>query len=92
MPKIQANTGKKMNYVLEVVDSIFLKSGRESTLAPEIYTIIAEWKKKEIPLTVVIASIEEIWDEEDRPDGKFELIDILKATVNKNFRSWLSIQ
>ena len=81
-----------MSYVLEVANSISSQLRCGAILGPEIYTAIAEWEKKEIPLPIVLASVDEFCDETGRLEGEFESIDIFKAVVNKNFRNWLTEQ
>jgi hypothetical protein len=60
-----------------------------SVLGPEIYTAIAEWEKKEIPLSLVIESIDEVCGGKQEAAGTVESIDKLQVVVNENFRIWL---
>lgn len=78
-----------MNYVSQVADFILSHSNCVSVLGPEIYTAIAEWEKKEIPLSLVIESIDEVCGDKREATSTVELIDRLQAAVNENFRIWL---
>ncbi len=77
-----------MGYISNIADSIQFRTGGVSVLAPEIYTAIAEWEKKEIPLPVVMISIDEVCGGKD-VSGAPASMDRLQAVVNKNFRIWL---
>ena len=78
-----------MNYVLEVANSLLARSHRVSILGPEIYAMIAEWEKKEIPLAIVMNSLDEIYGETGQSSGDMESTDRLKSVVDKNFAAWL---
>ncbi len=76
-----------MNYVSNIAESLLSRPGSVPVLGPEIYTTIAEWEKKEIPLPIVIISIDEVCGGGNRT---LESIDRLQAVVKKNFRTWLA--
>lgn len=78
-----------MNYVSKVADFILSHTNCVSVLGPEIYTAIAEWEKKEIPLSLVMMSIDEFCEDKREATSSVELIDKLQAAVNENFRIWL---
>jgi hypothetical protein len=81
---------RDMNYVSQVANSILSHTNCVSVLGPEIYTAIAEWEKKEIPLSLVIESIDEVCGDTREAAGTVESIDKLQAAVNENFRIWLA--
>lgn len=76
-----------MSYVLEVANSISSQLGCRAILGPEIYTAIAEWEKREIPLPVITYSINAVCDE----NGKLASIGKLQDVVMENFRFWLQM-
>lgn len=78
-----------MSYVSQVSDLILSRSDGVSILNPEIYTAIAEWEKKEIPLSLVIESIDEVCGDKREEPSTVESIDRLQAVVNENVRIWL---
>lgn len=77
-----------MDYVSNIAHSILARPGCMPVLGPEIYTAIAEWEKTEIPLPVVMISIDEVCGGND-VNGTLASIDILQTVVHKNFRIWL---
>lgn len=78
-----------MDYVSNIAHCILARPGCMPVLGPEIYTAIAEWEKKEIPLPVVMISIDEVCGGND-VNGTLASIDRLQSVVNKNFRIWLA--
>lgn len=79
-----------MSYVTEVADSIISHCGTRAILGPEIYTAIAEWEKKEIPVAILLISIEEICRTgNSRCDEMIPLTKFQEA-VSRNFRIWLA--
>ena len=81
-----------MSYISKVADSMLSHSDPASILGPEIYTVIAEWEKKEIPLPVVMDSIDELCAEQDKTSSQLHSIGSVQAVVTKNFRNWLEHQ
>lgn len=61
-------------------------------LDPMDYTIIVEWEKQEIPLSVVLCSINEVCDSLSDERVKIESISYFQEAVRKNFKDWLQIQ
>ena len=78
---------KDMNYVSNIAESLLSRPGCVPVLGPDIYTTIAEWEKKEIPLPIVIISIDEVCG--STGNGPLKSIDGLQAVVSRNFRTWL---
>lgn len=78
-----------MDYVSNIANSILARPGCMPLLGPEIYAAIAEWEKKEIPLPVVMISIDEVCGG-DNVSGTLASIDKLPGVVSKNFRIWLA--
>ncbi len=81
-----------MSYVSKVANSMLSHSDRASILGPEIYTVIAEWEKKEIPLPVVMDSIDELCAAQHKTSCQLYSVDNVQAVVTKNFRNWLEHQ
>jgi len=77
-----------MNYVREVAD-LFLSRCRDVTiLSPIDFVIIAEWEKQEIPLDVILTSINEMCLEiTDRP--RVRSVADIQDTVKQDFLNWL---
>lgn len=78
-----------MDYVSNIAHSILARPGCVPLLGPEIYTAIAEWEKKEIPLPVVMISIDEVCGG-NNVNGTLASIDRLQSVVSKNFFIWLA--
>jgi hypothetical protein len=83
----------EMDYISEVAHSLIINSVCISIVSPEFYTLIADWEKKCIPASVVVASVEELGPCTQTPaSSQANLIDELKTIVNKNFGNWLQSQ
>jgi len=55
------------------------------------YTVIAEWEKQEIPLAVVIDSINRSCDELGERIAEVETIAEFRAAVKQNYVDWLQV-
>ena len=80
---------KDMDYISKAANSLLSRSRCTSILAAEIYTAIAEWEKREIPLRIVLISIEEVCADVRDVGTSSESIYRLQAVVSRNFRDWL---
>jgi hypothetical protein len=79
-----------MSYVSHIADSILSRAENVSVLGPEIYTAIAEWEKREIPVAIVLISIEEVCCyEKDSFKGQVP-VELVQSAVIRNFRTWLA--
>lgn len=87
------STKETMSYITEVT-GVFLSCCTHLTiLNPTDYTIIAEWEKQEIPLVVVIDSINKVCDTFDEEETlKIESIGHFQEAVKKSFEDWLQTQ
>ena len=81
-----------MNYVSHIADLIIDQSGSNAVLGPDIYTAIAEWEKREIPITVVRKSIREVCGRKDESCNGNLPVDLFQSTVIRNFRQWLATE
>ena len=80
-----------MNYVIEVAELFVLRRQTAEILTPTDYEIIAEWEKEEIPLEIVLNSINHVFDRlaQSNEPFKIETIADVQTEVEKNFASWL---
>lgn len=77
-----------MNYVREVTD-LFLSRCRDVTiLSPIDFIMIAEWEKQEIPLEVILKSINEMCPDVKNGPRVRSVADI-QDTVRQDFMDWL---
>ena len=79
-----------MSYVSNIANSIIYQSGRNAVLGPEMYTAIAEWEKREIPVTIVLKSITEVCGREEKVRSDDLPVDLFQDAVIRNFRQWLA--
>ena len=80
-----------MNYVTEVAN-LFLSRRQDGTiLSPTDYATIAEWEKQEIPLAVVLDSINRVFDNLAQSNERvnIESISHFQSEIKKNFADWL---
>ena len=79
-----------MSYVSNIASSILGHAENVSVLGPEIYTAIAEWEKREIPVAIVLISIEEVWNYEKESFSGQVPVELVEAAVVRNFGTWLA--
>ena len=79
-----------MSYVSNIADLIIDQSGSNAVLGPEVYTAIAEWEKREIPVTVVQKSIREVCGTRDENSEQELPVALFQRAVIRNFRQWLA--
>lgn len=82
--------GKQMSYVSIIADSILSHSENTSVLGPEVYTAIAEWEKREIPLNIVQRSIDEVCGRRAGHSSDSIPVEMFQEAIIRNFRSWLA--
>lgn len=73
-----------MNYI-ETVADLFLKRSGKKFLAVSDYVLIAEWEKEEIPLEIVLDSINRIFNEISEDSKNIESIEFIEDRVQINF-------
>ena len=78
-----------MDYVGEMAGLFRSRCGDTKILSPMDYVIVAEWEKEEIPLTVILDSINEVCDWLDGDAGKVESIGEFQPAVKQSFLNWL---
>jgi len=81
-----------MSYITEITDLFFARSRGIKILNPIDYVIIAEWEKQEIPLAIVLGSINEVCSNLHEKQVKIESIGYFQEAVKKNFKNWLQAQ
>jgi hypothetical protein len=76
-----------MSYVTAVADLFLARSLDVKILKPEDYVIIAEWEKQQIPLFIVLDSIDDGLAK--NPHLQIESIAFFQDEVKKQFADWL---
>lgn len=76
-----------MNYVREIADIFRLHCRHITILDPMDFALIAEWEKQDIPLPVILRSIEEVCSQEN--DLAIESIADIQDRIKQNFVNWL---
>lgn len=79
-----------MSYVSNIANSILSHAHNAAVLGPEIYTAIAEWEKREIPVAIVLNSIEEVCSHGPQESADRVRVDLFEDAVVRNFRTWLA--
>lgn len=77
------------NYVTEIADLFLARCSGITILSPLDYTIIAEWEKQEIPLAIVLDTMNKGFEKVNAAEVKVESIGHFQEAVKKNFREWL---
>ena len=81
-----------MLYVTEVAGQFLARCRNITILSPADFSIIAEWEKQEIPLAVILRSIDDLCGEINDESSEIESIGYFKATVKQNFIDWLKTE
>ena len=77
-----------MSYVSTVVDSLNTRTTDPPALSAEDYTAIAEWEKQEIPLGLVLSSLDRrLVDLE--ADANADPINDIRTDIVAEFANWL---
>lgn len=76
-----------MNYVGEVSDLLLTRCSELTMLSPTDFVTIAEWEKQEIPLTVVLISINRICEE--RQGKGITSVEDIQERVKEDYTNWL---
>lgn len=82
----QAKKGTEINYVFEIADQFRRCCCRTAILTPMDFAIIAEWGKQEIPLSIVLTSIEDFCGKKNVEIGSIAEI---QDKVKQDFIRWL---
>lgn len=78
-----------MSYVQEVANVFLARCGSITVLGPTDFATIAEWEKQEIPLALIVSSINEGYDQlNGRGTGAGSVADI-QEKVKNDFLVWL---
>lgn len=81
-----------MSYVTDVTDLFLARFPNITILNPLDYVVVSEWEKQEIPLSIVLGSINDVSEKLDGENSKIESIGYFQETVKKNFHNWLQTQ
>ena len=76
-----------MSYVVDIADLFLSRCGHITILNPTDFAIIAEWEKQDIPLSVILESIEEVCGKNN--GQKINSIADIQDIVQQNFINWL---
>lgn len=77
-----------MNYVPEIANRFLYCCRHITILGPADFAIIAEWEKQDIPVAVVLESIEEVCGHKTDGETILSVADI-QGKVKQNFVAWL---
>jgi hypothetical protein len=82
------------NYISEIANLYLARRGGALFLTAIDYGIIAEWEKQEIPLRIILRSINEVFDNLAQSERKprIKSIEYFQETVEENFSNWLEMQ
>lgn len=83
------------NYISEIANLYIKRRGGSLMLSPVDYTVITAWQTNEIPLHIVIRSINEVFDRRAANKTKtkpIKSIEYFSETIEENFTDWLQTQ
>lgn len=81
-----------MTYVNKVADFYVARFAGVRMLSAEDYTMIAEWEKQNIPVAIVLRSINDVYYSYTSDGIEIKTIGECDETVRNIFRDWLEIK
>jgi hypothetical protein len=80
-----------MSYVSDVAELFLSRCQSVKILSPTDYATIAEWEKQEIPLAVILDSLNRSFNAlpEHKKTSKIESMNYFQNEIKKNFANWL---
>ena len=79
-----------MDYIREVANRFLARCPNITILVPMDFAIIAEWEKQEIPLAVVLKSINEAADSRNKKEFRICSVTDIQDAVRQDFIRWLN--
>lgn len=79
------------DYFSEIERAFVRRRGRNLLLSPMDWSLLEEWEKRGIPLKIVLATIEEVFDQLDAEPDRARSVRTLsycKDAVESRFKSW----
>lgn len=83
------------NYFTEIEETFIKRRGKSLLLSPLDWALIETWQEREVPLSIVLRSIEKVFDNADaQPNRKRSIKSIAycKEEVEAQFAEWLETQ
>jgi len=83
------------DYFTEIENAFVRRRGRNLLLGPVDWQLMEKWEKEGIPLRIVLATIDDVFDQiEDDPKrtGSIRTLSYCKDAVEARYRSWLESQ
>lgn len=82
------------NYFSEIEAVFIRRRGRNLLLSPVDWTLIESWQKNEIPLHIILQSIEDVFDAYDKKTTKraIKSLSYCKDEVEARYAEWLAAQ
>jgi hypothetical protein len=92
LPEITLN---HFDYFTEIENAFVRRRGRHLLLSPVDWALIEEWEKEGIPLKIVLATIDDIFDQveaDPKRSGSVRTLSYCKNAVESRYRSWMESQ
>ncbi len=83
------------DYFTEIENAFVRRRGRHLLLSPVDWALIEEWEKQGVPLKIVLATIDEIFDQveaDPKRSGSVRTLSYCKGAVESRYRTWLESQ
>lgn len=82
------------NYFSEIEAAFIRRRGRNLLLSPVDWTLIESWQKSDIPLHLILQSIEDVFDARDKKPTKraVKSLSYCKDEVEARYAEWLAAQ
>ncbi len=83
-----------MNYIAEVSDLFLQRRGTTLGLSPLDWQIISDWEKQEIPLKIILRSMNEVFDrlQQSNKKTKIKSLEYFQEAIEENYENWLQTQ
>jgi hypothetical protein len=89
------NTLNHFDYFTEIEDAFVRRRGRHLLLSPVDWALIEGWEKEGIPLKIILATIDDVFDQveaDPKRTGSVRTLSYCKDAVESRYRSWLESQ
>ena len=83
------------NYFSEIEETFIRRRGRNLLLSPLDWALIESWQEREVPLHIVVRSIENVFDAHDKKPKNSRPVKSLfycKDEIESQYATWLTMQ
>jgi hypothetical protein len=82
------------NYICEIANLYLARRGGALVLSPMDYAVIAEWERQEIPLRIILRSMNDVFDNLAQNNRRpvIKSLNYFQEAIDENYQNWLQMQ